>query len=667
MPLSSGANLGLLTDGVEGEEHYADLMKQWRGLDGLVQPHVQDKDLTVPPTDIVDGQMYIVPAGATGAWTGRTNRIARGFTVGTGAPGWEFYIPRKGWSVLVDDEGDINGVPLEYRFTGTAWVKPDLGPTREEVLINPMTHRGDLIIGDVDGEAIRLPAGADTQVLTSVDGQLEWRDPPVGGGGSGGSGGMTNPMLAAEDLIVGGELGAPKRLPKGTNGQFLQIIGGVLSWAAGGGGLTNPMTTAGDIIVAGVDGVPTRLGKGADGQVLKMVAGILAWAADSGGGGGGGPTDTDSLPEGGTNLYFSASRVLAVVLTGLVFTSSANVAATDTVLVAIGKLQAQLNGKEPSITAGSAGQYWAGTKEWANLAAAVRTAVLTGLSVTDSSAVAATDSLLAGIGKLQAQSSALSTAIGSALTVAGGKLTGVLDQPNPVTIASATSVDIGSAGATTIFITGSTWIGSLGNTIRGAKRTLIFTETASLAYSTAIDIPGAQNFTAQPGDVVEVTGTVLGTWRVTAIYRYAPQLLNKRLTSAVTSNVATLGDMPDMTLPVAANSTYLFDCWVPFSTAASTTGINIGWVAPSDADCLGEIVVPIVTSAATSALRNAFQTVTANVISTGTTTGGVHVAKLQGTLTTFGAGDFKLAFASEIAGSLVTARVGAIMSLTKIA
>ena len=52
--------------------------------------------------------------------------------------------------------------------------------------------------------------------------------------------------------------------------------------------------------------------------------------------------DTDSLTEGSTNLYHTAARVRAVVLTGLSLADSAVVAATDTVLQAIGKLAARL-------------------------------------------------------------------------------------------------------------------------------------------------------------------------------------------------------------------------------------------------------------------------------------------------------------------------------------
>lgn len=54
------------------------------------------------------------------------------------------------------------------------------------------------------------------------------------------------------------------------------------------------------------------------------------------------PSNTDAVSEGATNLYHTASRVRAVVLTGLSLADSTVVAATDSVLQAIGKLGARL-------------------------------------------------------------------------------------------------------------------------------------------------------------------------------------------------------------------------------------------------------------------------------------------------------------------------------------
>lgn len=54
------------------------------------------------------------------------------------------------------------------------------------------------------------------------------------------------------------------------------------------------------------------------------------------------PGSTDAVPEGSTNLYFTAQRVRDAVLTGLSTATNAVIAATDSVLTALGKLQAQI-------------------------------------------------------------------------------------------------------------------------------------------------------------------------------------------------------------------------------------------------------------------------------------------------------------------------------------
>ncbi len=85
--------------------------------------------------------------------------------------------------------------------------------------------------------------------------------------------GLTNPMTAKGDLIVGDTGGAPIRLPVGTTGQVLTVAGGTWVAANSAAGFANPMTTAGDVIVGGVAGAAARLGIGADGTVLGVVGG----------------------------------------------------------------------------------------------------------------------------------------------------------------------------------------------------------------------------------------------------------------------------------------------------------------------------------------------------------------------------------------------------------
>jgi len=59
-------------------------------------------------------------------------------------------------------------------------------------------------------------------------------------------------------------------------------------------------------------------------------------------GGGSMIGNTDSLPEGSANLYFTAARVLATLLTGISFVTNTAITATDSILTAFGKLQAQI-------------------------------------------------------------------------------------------------------------------------------------------------------------------------------------------------------------------------------------------------------------------------------------------------------------------------------------
>lgn len=63
-------------------------------------------------------------------------------------------------------------------------------------------------------------------------------------------------------------------------------------------------------------------------------------------------------------------------------------------------------GAEPAVpapTSGATAKYWRGDKSWRDFATDVRAAVLTGLSTATNVAVVATDTVLAAVGKLQAQ------------------------------------------------------------------------------------------------------------------------------------------------------------------------------------------------------------------------------------------------------------------------
>ncbi|WP_421724224.1 DUF2793 domain-containing protein [Bauldia sp.] len=63
-----------------------------RRLDALVSITVIDSTLTDPPVSPAEGDRYIVPAGATGDWSGHQNDVAA-FQDGA----WAFYTPLVGW------------------------------------------------------------------------------------------------------------------------------------------------------------------------------------------------------------------------------------------------------------------------------------------------------------------------------------------------------------------------------------------------------------------------------------------------------------------------------------------------------------------------------------------------------------------------------------------
>lgn len=68
-----------------------------------------------------------------------------------------------------------------------------------------------------------------------------------------------------------------------------------------------------------------------------------------------------------------------------------------------GDYAADLASKEPTITTAALTHFWRGDKTWQDFAGAVRGSALTGLNLTVATAVAAADSVLVGIGKLQKQ------------------------------------------------------------------------------------------------------------------------------------------------------------------------------------------------------------------------------------------------------------------------
>lgn len=135
-------------------------------LDQLAQAVVVDKDLTAPPGSPANGSMYIVAAGATGAWAGQSGKLAYWLTT---VAAWTFITPSDGWSVWVTDEA------VRYERKAGAWAVASGGSG----MTNPMTSAGDLIVGGSAGVPTRLPIGAAGDVLTMVGGLPVWGAPDI--------------------------------------------------------------------------------------------------------------------------------------------------------------------------------------------------------------------------------------------------------------------------------------------------------------------------------------------------------------------------------------------------------------------------------------------------------------------------------------------------------
>lgn len=107
---------------------------------------------TAPPGSPLDGDRFLVPPGATGAWSGQTGKVAEWDST-EGA--WVFIDVPDGAIVYVVDSGTtvqvIGGVPAPFNSGGGG---------------SPLTTKGDLYTHD-GSASTRLPVGTNSQVLTA--------------------------------------------------------------------------------------------------------------------------------------------------------------------------------------------------------------------------------------------------------------------------------------------------------------------------------------------------------------------------------------------------------------------------------------------------------------------------------------------------------------------
>lgn len=104
-------NLGLTNRWTAGSDGWGGGMDaDFAMLDALLFLSVKSATLAAPPTSPAEGDRYIVPAGATGAWAAQDTKIAVRVD-----SAWTFYTPRVGWKAYVVD------ADKDFRFKAGAW------------------------------------------------------------------------------------------------------------------------------------------------------------------------------------------------------------------------------------------------------------------------------------------------------------------------------------------------------------------------------------------------------------------------------------------------------------------------------------------------------------------------------------------------------------------
>lgn len=209
MSLTVGPNLGVLVDGAKGEEHYAQLMRQWRALDGLIQCVAITMGGAFPPGTSNDGDVHVVGTGAAGLWAGRDNCIARYYTVGDGAPGWDFFAPKSGWQARILSHLDADDLPQTIEFDGTAW-KFLAGGGSAEIPVIDITASNYNLLASHNGAYVRMIASGPTTVTVRAESVHALPDNGAWHIRNGGDSDLEIvPQVVAINLPAGGSLTVP--------------------------------------------------------------------------------------------------------------------------------------------------------------------------------------------------------------------------------------------------------------------------------------------------------------------------------------------------------------------------------------------------------------------------------------------------------------------------
>ena len=154
-------NLGLWSGFSSGDSGWGDRVNaNFVRLDRLVQFAAISATTTDPPSNPADGDRYIIPANATGAWQGEDHNVG---VWDEALSAWEIYEP-DGWIVVAKDTAKL------LFFDGSTWVDASVVQSK---LVN---------LADVDDSDL---ADGRVPVWDSNAGDFIFQDKSSGGGISG--------------------------------------------------------------------------------------------------------------------------------------------------------------------------------------------------------------------------------------------------------------------------------------------------------------------------------------------------------------------------------------------------------------------------------------------------------------------------------------------------
>lgn len=191
MASSQNGNAGIWSGYTPGDNGWTSQHNtNWDAIDALMQCTVKSASTTTPPGSPANGDAYIIPSGATGAWASQTGKIAAWIR-----SAWQFFTPKNGWEAYVQDVYSI------YIYTGTAWIT---------------TKRGQQTF--TSSGTFTVPPNVTTLYISAC----------AGGGGGGGSGSASGGTSSA-----GGGGGAGQSITKQA---YTVTPGATISITVGSGG-----------------------------------------------------------------------------------------------------------------------------------------------------------------------------------------------------------------------------------------------------------------------------------------------------------------------------------------------------------------------------------------------------------------------------------------------